>query len=579
MNNQVVAIFFVILKFSSLVFAYEPKKKCTEIPLENFSYETLKDTILDPANHVTRVEDVLCRLPKAIRSSFVAGFGSKSRQQSSYENPRVILFDPKDPAKMMLSFNGDPQHRGYNNIEIMRRHIGHGQIIELTDLEIKGGKVTFNEGSPKDCRSCHGNLADPEEPLRPLFNAIPVWPGYYGSSLFFENLVTEKEKQKWIEFKKNAIRHSRYQYLEGLRNLPLKTGPIYNLPQNKALPDTMSLRNRNITKSLAKLNHLRVASLIFKTPFYKQYKYAILAALGGCGDDVAFMLPPNIRDWHSNSNFLDPLLQGGFEQINVEKIIEKKFKLVQGTFGPTLTSPQHDIFKKNFSPEYPLSDARIGLNLFWIDGDLKQEQYGASPSVISTIRYLTEGRLSPVSMETWNIDVDTGKYRFNNNNRVDFDIQAVAKILIDRDSDLKNFTYHDDDFVDENGQIKETMENQNEREDSQKKQCDTLKDLSLTALSSFVPPPAEHFIPNIGQILTNKCLRCHDTGDLGPLIPMANLSDFNLYALENRGRNGIELSRRINLSDDKEGKMPRSGHLTDAEKKVISDYVQSLLQK
>ena len=134
------------------------------------------------SGEVRSVEDMLDALfatqgEKFLRS-YVLMFHSRSVQDASFENPRVLLFSEKD--EFVVTFNGES-----NQIEMM--------VFDREDRKFKFFEIDFEKPplervsnvNPQKCMGCHG-LGSPNDP-RPHWEPYPVWPGMYGG--FDDNLT------------------------------------------------------------------------------------------------------------------------------------------------------------------------------------------------------------------------------------------------------------------------------------------------------------------------------------------------------------------------------------------------------
>lgn len=137
------------------------------------------------------IADVLSTLRESYPDYFdyyVLNYSSLAVQQSSRENPRIIVHGN---GNTLLAFNGDPSQRGYGHLEIIEYkgpHEGYsfravlfdkdGSRLRLPDNEIEKriGSVTISKSNPHLCQACHGS-----EP-RPIWDQYDLWGGFYGSS-------------------------------------------------------------------------------------------------------------------------------------------------------------------------------------------------------------------------------------------------------------------------------------------------------------------------------------------------------------------------------------------------------------
>ena len=86
------------------------------IPGHAFLYEDLVDLIRN--KFISTIDQVLPHLPAEFLENYTLAYDSRSLHESSPDFPRVILFG--NNAKLILTFNGSPDQRGYQNLEIMQ---------------------------------------------------------------------------------------------------------------------------------------------------------------------------------------------------------------------------------------------------------------------------------------------------------------------------------------------------------------------------------------------------------------------------------------------------------------------------
>ncbi len=193
---------------------------------EDLSFEDLK-SILE-RHQFSRIEDLLKYLsqnkPKYL-SRHTLGYASKSLHESSFENPRAIVFGSS--AHFVISFNGSEKQRAYEMLEVMNFNKVTKQF-EFYEIEFneknsmtKPYKISENGGQQGKCLGCHAEF-------KPIWSQYDTWPGFYGSSddypvtmenknagesAFFGLKVPEAVLNQWLGFEKSMPKHSRYQYL------------------------------------------------------------------------------------------------------------------------------------------------------------------------------------------------------------------------------------------------------------------------------------------------------------------------------------------------------------------------------
>jgi hypothetical protein len=541
--------------------------------------------IADPKSGIKSVEDVLCRLPKEFRKNFLLGFDSKSVQGSSYKNPRVIMYDRGTPPKLVITFNGDPEQEGYNRIEVMTpaKKNDNGDVIELTDIDFSKPQEKRIHSNPENCRGCHSSSDG--SPLRPLFNALPVWPGYYGNTavpgLIPRSQIDEQEKE-FEKFQEAAQKNSRYRYLEDLQGTialtaeeKLGLGYDDSRDEHFVLPE----RNRAFTKQMALLNRPRLAKLIKSTPHYEEYKYAILGVMALC-EPASEFLPPEVQSKHMNISRLDPVFSGPMNEKKMKEVAEKFYE------SRLKLQPKKDFMwhlKRTISP------SQLILAKFDLDTSLKQGFYGANTGANSALRYLFEAREIPVDMKAWNIDPQQGEYRFNNNSAMDFDFVELGPTFVKEDPDLAKFV-KPGELNDPFGAVVA-------------KNCNALKKKSREALAGLAKRSKQDTQSTEAKAVCLECAKVQKKDDSKNLKMLEEVSDTAAVGIFKRNcaschDNGVkgapkidfsdlacspnlrgQIRERISIDPEKEGHMPQLGTLGTDEIKILKDYLDRLKKR
>lgn len=107
--------------------------------------------------------------------SFVRNSGSL--QGASDSHPRAIVYGPD--ARFIFAFNGDPDHKGYQKLELIQFHEPDKDSPVGTSLEFR--EITFSADGPKisppnpaKCLRCHSTQA------HHLWEPYEDWKGAYG---------------------------------------------------------------------------------------------------------------------------------------------------------------------------------------------------------------------------------------------------------------------------------------------------------------------------------------------------------------------------------------------------------------
>lgn len=129
------------------------------------------------------VDAFLAAVPETIRKSMIFIGDSRSLQESTRENPRILIKSPN--SDVVMSFNTDPRHRGYDAVEMV---LWDGATARLEMVEIRFSKDTevaradpvMGPGevevtrNPQKCTVCHFSGGD----MRWVFDPYRLWAGH-----------------------------------------------------------------------------------------------------------------------------------------------------------------------------------------------------------------------------------------------------------------------------------------------------------------------------------------------------------------------------------------------------------------
>jgi hypothetical protein len=233
-----------------------------------------------------RIQDALSILPEAYRSHFVLMFKSRSLHESSFQNPRVLMFG--EDAHFIVTFNGDPSQRGYRAVETVEFDSVTSKFAFREVLFPEGGpgEVQVSEDNPEKCLKCH------TAPARPIWDSHPAWPGAYGE-MYLSNL-SPLERVEINQFVASASQHPRYRHLSHLSTFAADS-TFKPTSQDVYSGVERFGPNADFTSLLAKQNFRSIFSEIQALPGFDSSVYVLLAALEeGCGDLGEF-LPASLR--------------------------------------------------------------------------------------------------------------------------------------------------------------------------------------------------------------------------------------------------------------------------------------------
>ncbi len=235
----------------------------------------------------TTIEAVLEWLPKNYRAhhTYVYERPFSKRldiQEASFLNPRAIVFG-KD-GKLILTFNGDSKHQGYNLIELARWR-DDTNTLELREIRFSPdgkSKAQISPPNPARCIGCH------EKHSRHIWNPYNFWPGIYGS---IDDAIIDgtEEKKEFVAFRAAAKSHPRYRTL--IESLPtasefspyyledIDAHPYYR--RKKPSPERRidNMPNLRLNEILIRLNARRVYATLKSSPLFSRYKYLVAALM------------------------------------------------------------------------------------------------------------------------------------------------------------------------------------------------------------------------------------------------------------------------------------------------------------
>lgn len=410
---------------------------CKPSPLaKNF---TLDELFLSVENEKLYFEDVICKLPPAVRSNYVLVNASQSAQTGTFEEPRVVFSDPgpeSKPIEFAMSMgSGNSSFLGHSSFEIIRFDVSKPVSDQLEFREIlcePDQPCHLSKKNPELCLSCHSfNTPYP----RPLWDSKSFFPFAYGRSpLGGSRPNSPPEARHLISFLEKAKDHPRYGKLLGLEEHGQFPCSPEEIAGDQCFASSQSLVERNnvLSGRLAQVNRRRVVELIRESPEYSKYKYATAGALYNC-ENIESFLPPEYRNRHQEYSGISKSLVGQLDQSKVDEAqahINALFRC----------SSCHTSFN------FVLLDAernRVSPDVFpyLLDTIVGRDQWGSIDAFrVANLRWLFEGR--GISMATWNMDLffGMGFFRFQNGPGTDLllDLTLLLRGLAAKDPDLLN---------------------------------------------------------------------------------------------------------------------------------------------
>lgn len=456
-------------------------------------------------------------------SNYVIAYRSRSLQQASFENPRIIAFNKN--ADLVFSFNGNPRHRGFSNVEMMRFDHSKNKF-EFYELTFQAQKAQLSEANPKKCLECHQSSQRINTDPRPNWEPYNAWLGFYGSIDDSTTLFkTSFEKRKSFEpetdlfllsefdrepaefdrfWKMVRSEHARYSLLD----------PIVN-----ATYSSETTINGDFTNRLSVLNMRRVARLIRENkPLYNQVKWTIWS-FGCCGQ--TFPVSDSVREWLM------------------------------------VASPVGDFSDLQKTTYYPkcIPDSTIACG--------PKKSYEAYPPVQFTDVINMTIETFHVNTEDWSMDFKTGGRfaafeRFGTTNDPRHPVRAAVERIFSEDPEFKNIS------------CKEAEEK------SRDNFSDLVKVRNFQASMQTNQSPVLPIKP-----LIQRCISCHvlEAGIDIPGIPFDEPEKLK-QALQTRGfKRGTlfeEIEYRTGAHAGSEDQMPPRGAPSELQRKELIQYLKSL---
>lgn len=298
---------------------------------------------------VSSVERALDLLPYSLRAHFALVFRSRSLQQASLANPRVILFG--DDARFVVTFNGQADQRGFDSLEVME-YDDQESRFEFREIKFPGGatptgRVLVSEPDPAKCGACHGH------PARPIWDTHPSWPGAFGEQ--YHAPLGQAEQDGLDLFLSAQPTHPRFQ---ALKNVRIFADPNTFAPTAKFLYSGTETEppNAALSRLFGALNARSIAHELASAPTFATYRYALLGALSkDCG---------SIGDYFSEAFFaeLAPGLASFAERsrrVTAQQLDLKRLRLLTGAHGLPFR-PSSDV--EQLVPFRYLVEALLGVS-------------------------------------------------------------------------------------------------------------------------------------------------------------------------------------------------------------------------
>jgi hypothetical protein len=253
-------------------------------------FESLRRLI--EAEGLTSIDDLVGRLPAALRSRYVLMHESRSLQEATYSAPRALLFTAD--ASFVVAFNGGPTENGYLALETLEFDQKNA-VFQLREVAFPAAgdaraNVVFSEINPPRCLVCHGDAP------RPIWDAYPEWPGAYGEVDHGALQGTEKTGiHAFLAARRSNPRYGPLLHPESFAESPRSaSAAAYEGAERRS-------RNADFGDKLQRLEYRVIARRVTASPGFSSFRYALLAALDPQCPDIDSFVPEPVRSRFSRS--------------------------------------------------------------------------------------------------------------------------------------------------------------------------------------------------------------------------------------------------------------------------------------
>lgn len=266
-----------------------------------------------PQKDIESLLPVLHKKQPELFRDYILMYRSRSLQEASFENPRVILVG-KD-AKLVMTYNGNETQKGFNNLEVMEFNSSTHRF-SFYEIQFRDGKAKYSKENPQKCLNCHQSYKRKSVDPRPNWEPYNLWPGAYGSlsgvsdiissysrkrdAFLMSQHILEEEKVDQF-FKEIAPKHSRYQLLvpmQKYKNTDRRNpnDEYFGINSPAQTPNESPVR---LTEVFSHHNFRRIARIIRDSypEIFKRYKY-LLVGMGKCR---RLFMPESLYEWHKKN--------------------------------------------------------------------------------------------------------------------------------------------------------------------------------------------------------------------------------------------------------------------------------------
>lgn len=502
--------------------------------LQSYDLRSVEDTL-----------ETLSSLYPEFFANYILMYHSRSLQTSSFEYPRAILFDRS--GHFVFSFNGNPQHRGFYNLELMH-FIPEERRFEFREVTFSGDgskPPRISEANPAKCMACHQSPSRATNDPRPNWEPYNIWPGAYGSlngTLTPDSRALNQASQKGLEeemVQKAALEKTKFDYYDQ------RVRPDH--PRYKWLnPHFRAKNTTEFTEIIAAPTALRAGRLMSEMDpeLLEHLKYPLLGVMR-CGK---LMVSPDKYEWLKNSlaemgrqASVSPSTYGeSIHPVTLLRQIDKKF---DGIYKDAILRPQIEKMKTEY-----LEEAK------------RQQREFHGVNISNGLNFLLEP--FGVSTHDWSMDFHTeGNLAFSER----FGVPGYPHKTMRMGYRAAFGDWEGDQMCIEIGLKSEKAFN---------------AFFQSPAFKKFIEAREIEFTKQ-NQPLINRCIKCHSSGDYSvPQIPFDNESQL-AFALKQRAifspRTLLDdIKHRTGPFAEAHERMPLGLNPTPHQVQTLISYLESL---
>lgn len=504
---------------------------------------------------ITSVDALISQLDPEMKKDYIFMAKSRSLQEGTVENPRVLLKSRN--SELVVSFTAHGENRGGNKVEVMQWNPEEAKY-DLMEISFSANgtekpKVTRN---PDRCIECHG------KPSQPVWDPYRFWSGQVP---FHEDTISGKDsiEAKWYRnyLEKIKNKEGRFKHLEA-HTTPENfdralQGGSYQVGGKNAGRNQFSSTDgvaSNMSNQMIRQNACRVMNEMAERPDFNQIKYALAGGLNGCTNLDDFLPSTLVR------NAQDYFQRHGLAQ---DKNAFSLPKLQQDTKNRLDNSTVDKLAAQRwFFADQGLSEAEINKEIdSHNDVAFGYRNFETSSRNIASLRYL----MLPLGVDVnrWSMAID--KMSFGHGEI--FNQYASQPVI-------SSLTRQSCEQLAE--QSRNALADRAAPDNSKDYVCDFNRDeMILGAAGGAIEKINEAVLEKSVAGHFGDCYYCHDSGTPGkspsdnvPYMPFGDMKAMKKFVQDRPGLDARIMSR-ITRHSNEPGQMPQGGQ--PLSKDAISD--------